>query len=125
MRKDRAKILWRGLRGLCPRCGLGKIFNRGVFFVENCAECGLPIQSKEGDCWVFVYATMAGLIGLIIALMLLFFNPLAKAVGMVPAQIVFLAASIVVVVLSLPPRKGLALAIDYLLGSAKVPAPSK
>jgi uncharacterized protein (DUF983 family) len=38
-----------GLRGLCPSCGKGHIFNGYLRVVENCSACGAPLGRIRAD----------------------------------------------------------------------------
>src|SRR5205085_1266842 len=42
------RMLWRGLRRRCPRCGAGKLFTRWFRMVERCPGCGYRFQREEG-----------------------------------------------------------------------------
>ncbi|HUF18032.1 MAG TPA: hypothetical protein VMS12_08330, partial [Thermoanaerobaculia bacterium] len=45
--------LYRGMRGLCPRCGEGALFRRGLEAWERCSSCSLRYQRNQGDIWMF------------------------------------------------------------------------
>lgn len=42
-------VLWRGVRGLCPQCGLGKIFEGYLKQVDKCQNCQEDIGSLRAD----------------------------------------------------------------------------
>jgi uncharacterized protein (DUF983 family) len=45
-----ASVLAAGLRGRCPRCGLGALFRRGLVLREKCEDCGLSYAfADSGD----------------------------------------------------------------------------
>jgi uncharacterized protein (DUF983 family) len=45
-----ASALYTGLRGLCPKCGQGKLFDGYLTLVKNCAVCGEPwAETDIGD----------------------------------------------------------------------------
>ena len=77
---------------------------------ERCAVCGLDIEARSGDTWFFMYMTTAGLTGVLVVLMFLI-RPAVVWAG----QIAVAIAAVVVIGLSLPLRKGLAVALDYLV----------
>lgn len=100
----------RGLRHRCPRCGEGPLFAGWNHLRESCPVCGLVYESRTGDTWFFMYMSTAGLTGLLVVAMFLL-RPRVLWVG----QILVILAAFVVIGLSLPYRKGIAVAIDYLI----------
>lgn len=36
--------MWNGLRGHCPKCGVGKLFHHYSEVVEHCSHCGEPLE---------------------------------------------------------------------------------
>jgi len=77
---------------------------------ERCAVCGLEIEARSGDTWFFMYMSTAGLTGTIVVIMFLL-RPRVLWVG----QLLVMVAAVLVIGLSLPLRKGVAIALDYLL----------
>ena len=77
---------------------------------DFCPVCDLHFEPHSGDTWFFMYMTTAGLTGVLVVLMFLV-RPAVLWVG----QIVILVAAVVVIGFSLPRRKGLAVALDYLV----------
>jgi len=105
-------ILWRGLRGRCPQCGRERIFHGWWTVRERCEACDLALRSREPDAWFAMYMSMAFITGLFIAgLLWVFPEPANKRLG----QIVVTLAAAVVFIGSEPTRKGVALALDYLI----------
>lgn len=107
-----ASILLRGLRARCPQCGKGGLYRRWMVLVDRCSECSCEIKRREGDCWAFLYASTAFITGLFIVAMLI-----TRVSQILLGQILFGITAAVVLILSLPYRKGLAIAIDYVLES--------
>lgn len=102
------QTLLHGLRLRCPRCGKGLLFAGWNHLHETCPVCGLEFERRVGDTWFFMYMTTAGLTGsLVVAMFLL--RPRVIWVG----QILVALAAVAIIGLSLPYRKGLAVAIDY------------
>jgi|CXWL01.1.fsa_nt_gi uncharacterized protein (DUF983 family) len=101
--------LLRGLRQRCPRCGVGRLFERWQTLRENCPECGLSFEPGQGDTWAFMYLSTAFLTGLILIGMLLVV-PTRQWVG----RFIVGAAAILAILGTLPRRKGLSVAVDYL-----------
>lgn len=103
------RVLRNGLRRRCPRCGEGKLFERGLKTYERCSSCNLLYQRDYGDTWLFIIITDR--IPMLFGIAALYFgfrpdNWLANA-----AFFVALAAPIVGTIRH---RVGLALALDYL-----------
>jgi uncharacterized protein (DUF983 family) len=105
------RALGRGLRGRCPRCGVGRLFSGWNRLRDFCPACGLPFEPGSGDTWFFMYMTTAGLTGTLIVAMFLL-RPRVVWMG----QVAVLLAAFILIGLTLPLRKGLAVAIDYLVG---------
>jgi len=104
------RALRRALRLRCPRCGEGKLFHGWNKLNESCPSCGLVYEKQTGDTWFFMYMTTAGLTGVLVVTMFLL-RPRAVWIG----QLTICAAALVVIVLSLPFRKAVAVALNYLL----------
>jgi len=100
----------RGARGLCPRCGRGKIFKSWGLMHRECPECGLLFEEHEGDTWGFMYVSTGLITGLFIIGMFLI-RPSNRWIG--------LGAVIVLSVLAMMGtqaiRKGIAVALDFKL----------
>ena len=105
-----ALALRRGLRLRCPRCGEGRLFHGWNRLNESCPVCGLIYERENGDSWFFMYMTTAGLTGMLVVIMFLL-RPRAIWLG----QLAIAAAALVVIVASLPFRKGIAVALNYLI----------
>ena len=99
----------RGLRGRCPRCGEGELFQGWNHLRETCSVCGLRYEPRTGDTWFFMYMTTAGMTGVLVVIMFLI-RPKVLWIG----QAVVMVAALVLMGLSLPLRKGVAVALDYL-----------
>ena len=113
--KTRSRItlrqaLSRGLRLRCPRCGEGTLFSGWNRLRERCPVCGLAFERRTGDTWFFMYMTTAGLSGVLVAAMFLL-RPRVVWIG----QVLVCIAAVLVIGFTLPHRKGLAVAFDYLL----------
>jgi uncharacterized protein (DUF983 family) len=102
-------IILRGLGARCPRCSKGKLFDKWNVFRRQCDSCHYDFEEREGNCWFFLYSTTAALTGIFIIAILLW-RPENLLVG----RLVLGTASICIIVLSLPARKGIALALEYL-----------
>jgi len=45
--------LLRGLRRMCPHCGLGPLFKGWGGAIDRCPRCGLVYERNPGDTWAF------------------------------------------------------------------------
>lgn len=104
--------LWRGFKKKCPRCGLGPLFKNWFILNQKCLNCSCVFQDREDDTYFFMYISTGFLTGLFIVVMF-FVIPLHLQRG----KIILLLASVGLFVLTHPYRKGLAIAIDYLIDS--------
>lgn len=102
------KLIKNALQCKCPQCQNGKIYSSYFILNEVCPNCDFNIQKRAGDCWAFMYVTTAGLTGALLLFMFLI-NPSTILLG----QIIMGFLAVLVIVLTLPHRKSLALALDY------------
>jgi len=102
--------LVRGVRKRCPQCGEGKLFERWYTLRRHCAACDLEYEPRDGDTWAFMYISTAFVTGSIVCAMLMF-KPPTMFVG----RVLILAVAVAALLASLPHRKGVAVAIDFLV----------
>jgi uncharacterized protein (DUF983 family) len=102
-------VLFRGIRGRCPRCGEGELFEKWVKTNERCSSCRLLFQRNYGDIWMFT--NLMDRFPLLFGVAALFFG--FRVTNLVDGAI-FLAALVAPMVLTIRHRQGLALALDYL-----------
>lgn len=102
-------VLRRGWRRTCPQCGRGAIFARWYTLAESCDHCGLAFERREGDTWWFMYISTAMITGVFFVGMLLM-----RPTAILGYQLLLLPAALAVILGTLPRRKGLAIAVDYL-----------
>jgi len=104
-------LLLRGARKRCPQCGEGRLFKRLNVMHERCAVCGLRYLEDQGDLFGYLFVLDR----------VLFVVPL---IGMVFLRLwvpnawwfyVVWALAMVAVVVTLPQRTGMSIAVDYLL----------
>jgi uncharacterized protein (DUF983 family) len=68
------KMMWRGLRLRCPRCGGGKLFRNWFKLKERCPTCGYKFdREKGGGFWLGGYVMNTALGESLLALYLLYF----------------------------------------------------
>ena len=106
-------LIARGLNRRCPRCGDGEIFRKWHEVRPNCEACGLELQAREGNCWGFMYLSTAALTGIFFIVMLAYRPP-----SLLLGRIALFLAGLALIGLTLPYRKSLALALDYLVDPA-------
>lgn len=103
------RTLARGLRRRCPGCGVGRLFIGWYQLATRCDHCDLEYEPLEGNSYWFMYYSTAIFTGLIIIAMFLI-----QPENIWLARAIVLVAAVVFIVFTLPYRKGLALAVDYL-----------
>ncbi|MCC6848601.1 MAG: DUF983 domain-containing protein [Deltaproteobacteria bacterium] len=105
-----AVLLARGWRKRCPRCGEGRLFKRLNVMHEHCAVCGLRYLEDQGDLFGYLFALDR----------VLFLAPLIGLVFLrvwVPSSTWFYglwALAMLALVVTLPQRTGVGVALDYL-----------
>ncbi len=104
----------RGARGLCPRCGQGKLFKSWDLLESKCSECGLVYEENPGDTWGFMYVSTGFITGLFIIGMFLI-RPAQRWLGIA----VVAGLSLAVMLGTQGLRKGIAVAMDFLLRQGK------
>ena len=77
---------------------------------ERCSACGLVFERRDGDTWAFMYVSTALITGLIVAVMLMV-RPPSMWIG----RVFIVVVAVIALLVSLPHRKGVAVAIDYLI----------
>lgn len=103
-------VLGRGIRGRCPRCGEGRLFERGFVFYERCPSCRLLYQRNFGDLWMFT--NIMDRVPIFFGIVALFFG--FKTSNWMTGAI-FITALTVPMIATIRHRQGFALAIDYLI----------
>ena len=109
-RPSRATAIRRGMKRRCPRCGEGALFSRGISVNDRCSVCGLVFQPDHGDTWMFMIITDR--IPILLGIVLVYFG--FRSTNVVIMSI-FFALMAIPMILTLPHRQGIALAIDYLV----------
>jgi uncharacterized protein (DUF983 family) len=94
----------------CPRCGRGRLFARGYRLRERCQACGLALGRYAHDTWAMMYFSTAGLTGVVL-IGLIVARPHNRPLG----RVVLGTAALTLIVLSLPFRKGVAIAVNWLV----------
>jgi uncharacterized protein (DUF983 family) len=102
-------ILKRGLRRRCPHCGQGPLFRKWAVILERCPVCGLVYQRNQGDIWAFW--VISDRIPLAIGIVAIYLGFRSESW---PVLLLFFAGLAVPLIVTIPHRQGLALALDYL-----------
>ncbi len=103
-------VLWRGWCRRCPRCGEGRVFKKWLDMHERCSSCNLLYLRNQGDLWLFMIITDR--VPILFGIAALYFG-LGPRGWMTTGG--FFAAMAIPVILTLPQRQGLALALDFLV----------
>jgi uncharacterized protein (DUF983 family) len=104
------RTVLRGARLRCPRCGGGKLFAGGYHLRERCDACGLRYAPYAADTWAMMYFSTAGLTGLVVVGLIV-----ARPRNLLAGRLALAAVALAVIVLSLPFRKGAAIALNWLV----------
>jgi uncharacterized protein (DUF983 family) len=88
----------------------GEIYLRWNVVVDNCSVCGVDLRKREGDCWFLYYMSTAFLTGIIVGGMLLF-----QPSNLLWGGITVGCAWLVLLILTIPYRKALAMAFDFII----------
>ena len=110
-----ARALGRGLAKRCPRCGLGRLVVGYYRLRPRCPTCRFPFQRAVEDHLGVIYITTAIQTAFFAAIVLTF-EPARPWI----ARGILALIALGVMLLNLPNRKGLAVAIDYLTGEEDV-----
>lgn len=93
----------------CPRCSGDSLYAQWNVFKHHCGACGYEFEEQEGNCWFFLYSTSAALTGLFIILIFVW-RPHNLELG----RVVLGVLSVFVIALTVPIRKAIALALEYI-----------
>ncbi len=104
------RVLGRGMRRRCPQCGQAGLFVRWHTLRSHCPVCALDFRGYDQDTWAFMYLSTTFLTGVIVVGMLLF-PPDNRWLG----RAVVVVAAIAVILGTLPLRKSLGMAVEYLI----------
>lgn len=104
------QVFGRGLRMRCPRCGVGAVFRRWWTYTEytQCPECGLAYDPK-GESLAFMYLSTAFITGLFFIILVT-----VPPKNLETYRLRLAGAALLLYVATLPVRKGLAIALNYL-----------
>ena len=99
-----------GLRGRCPRCGFGRLFNGFLKLAPRCNNCGLDFAFVDtGDGPAFFVSFLASILGVALAL----FIDVAYAPPIWVDIAIALPVTGLICLLTLRPIKGVLIALQY------------
>jgi uncharacterized protein (DUF983 family) len=104
-------LLLRGARKRCPQCGEGPLFKRLNIMHQRCAVCGLQFLEDQGDLFGYLFVLDRALFILPLIAMVFLRLYIPSSAWFYGMWAVLMAA----VVLTLPQRTGMSIAVDYLL----------
>ncbi len=99
-----------GLRGRCPNCGEGRLFEGFLAVAPQCAACGFDLQSADSGDGPAVFITLIG--GFVVAFAALF-TEVALRPPVWVHLVVWLPLTAVLCLAMLRPMKGLMLAVQF------------
>lgn len=102
-------VLRRGIRGRCPRCGEGPLFQRWIETYDRCSACDLLLQRNYGDIWMFT--NLMDRVPIAFGVVALFFG---FRVTSFTSGAIFITLLAIPMIATVRHRQGLALALDYL-----------
>ena len=116
------KLLWRGLTLRCPRCGTGKLYQRGYKMYDRCSACGWVFEREEG------YWTGAMAVNLVVTELLIFaliFPLLILQASVILTLILGLGLAILTPFLFYWHSKSLWMAMDFMLHPEPLVTPTR
>jgi uncharacterized protein (DUF983 family) len=105
--------MMRGVRGLCPKCGKGRLFSGYLNVVEQCPACGEPLHHHRADdlpAYLVVLIVGHVLVPLVCVVELKFSPPLWISLSM------WLPLTTMMVFAMLQPVKGAVVALQWHMG---------
>ncbi|MFK5979264.1 MAG: DUF983 domain-containing protein [Rhizobiaceae bacterium] len=102
--------LARGVRSKCPSCGKGKLFEKQLYIVDECSECGEDLfHHRADDLPAYLNILVVGhvVIGTMMAVMSYL------DMGMWPLTFLTVAIALVVAFMLMRPLKGLVVAAQW------------
>jgi uncharacterized protein (DUF983 family) len=107
---DYRLVILRGLRRRCPQCGEAKLFVGWHALRLRCPVCDLDFRAHDQNTWAFMYLSTAFLTGLMVVGMFLI-TPDNRWIG----RAAVLTAAVAGIIGTLPLRKSVGVAIEYLV----------
>lgn len=105
-----SRAIWRGVTRKCPRCGVGRLFRGWYRLLCDCAHCGLRFPDSTPDQIGLIYLT-TGVQTAVFAFIVLIYQPSHPWLS----RVALILAALGLMLANLPNRKGLAIAVSYLI----------
>jgi uncharacterized protein (DUF983 family) len=102
-------LIRRGFAKRCPHCGKGPLFEKWFTLHSACPDCGYRFERSAGDTWGFWIIGDRILIAAVIAALYFGFTPETWW-----GRGLFLLSVVIPLVWTMPNRKGVGIALDYL-----------
>jgi uncharacterized protein (DUF983 family) len=106
---DFRTALWRGWRGLCPRCGDGSLFGGFLKMLSRCPSCGLdnePYRADDAPAYFTIFA-----VGHIVVPLVLVVERYGNQPPLWFHAVLWLPLSVLLALLLLPRIKGAVIAL--------------
>ncbi len=116
-RVDLRTALWRGWRGLCPRCGTGPLFGNFLKMLSRCPSCGLanePYRADDAPAYFTIFA-----VGHIIVPLVLVVERYGNEPPLWFHAVLWLPLSVLLALLLLPRIKGAVIALQWLFRASE------
>ena len=117
---DLRTALWRGWRGLCPRCGTAPLFGGFLKMLSHCPACGLgnePYRADDAPAYFTIFA-----VGHIVVPLVLVVERYAHEPPLWFHALLWLPLSVLLALILLPRIKG---AVIALLWTVRVAPPKR
>jgi len=114
--QEKIPLIWRGIRGLCPRCGQGKLFQSYLKQNEFCPFCQEDLsrfRADDGPAWLTILLT-----GHLIIPVAVYFS-MSEVLPQAVAIAIVLLLTILAVLVILPRTKGLFISVLWILARKK------
>ena len=98
------------MRRRCPRCGKGDQFESWFKLFRRCTFCQLEFEISSGDTWAFWILGDRVFVAVAIAAFYFGVRPESSE-----GRLAYFALMIGVIILTMPQRKGVCIALDYFL----------
>ncbi len=106
------RSMHRGVRGKCPSCGAGTVFDRGLLVVNQCGHCGEELHHHRADD-LPAYLNIFIIGHVVVAMAILLMD--ADIVGMWSVVAISCATAIVLSIALMRPLKGMVVGIQWAL----------
>lgn len=116
MIQSNTQILWRGMKGVCPKCGVGRLLQGYVTPNAACAHCHedySQIRADDAPAWLTIFLT-----GHLLVPLLMYFVKADQISEITKLSILF-GALIICMAVILPRAKGLFIAAIWLTRQKK------